>query len=125
MWLSIAVAAQQSGGVSLGQFGIAVGILATVISGLWALKRYNDKQREKWIYQGKQEQDLSDQLEKNAEATKVNTAAIDKLVGRMDGFASRVDGQLNGHDKRIEKLEEYASYGTAPYRRNNLNRGNP
>lgn len=121
MWLSIAVAAQQSGGVNLGQFGIAVGILATIISGLWALKRYNDKQREKWIYQGKQEQDLSDQLEKNAEATKVNTAAIDKLVGRLDGFAARVDSQLNGHDKRIERLEEYANYGTAPYRQKRPN----
>lgn len=117
MWLSIAETAQQSG-TSLAQFGIAVGILATIISGLWALKRYNDKQREKWIGQGKQEQDLSDQLQKNAEATKINTTAIDKLVGRIDGFAARVDSQLNGHDKRIEKLEEYANYGTAPYRRN-------
>ena len=99
----------------------AVSILAAVIAGLWALKKYNDKQREKWIHQGKQEQDLMDQLAKNAEATKINTTAIDKLVGRIDGFAARVDSQLNGHDKRIEKLEEYANYGTAPYRRNRNN----
>jgi len=100
-----------------------VGILAAIVTGLWALKKYNDKQKEKWIGQGKQEQDLSDQLAKNAEATKANTVAIDKLADRMDGFAQRVDSQLNGHDRRIEKLEEYANFGNAPYRRNN--RGNP
>lgn len=116
MWLTI----EQSAGSTAGEpfYYYAISILAVIIAGLWALKKYNDKQREKWISQGKQEQDLADQLDKNAEATKVNTAAIDKLVGRIDGFAARVDNQLNGHDKRIEKLEEYANYGTAPYRRN-------
>lgn len=119
MWLILAVQQSATSGPSgVEPLYYVVGILAALVAGLWALKKYNDKQREKWIHQGKQEQDLSDQLEKNAEATKVNTAAIDKLVGRMDGFASQINSQLNGHDKRIEKLEEYANYGTAPYRRN-------
>lgn len=124
MWLILAVQQSATSGPSgVEPLYYVVGILAAVIAGLWALKKYNDKQKDKWIHQGKQEQDLADQLQKNAEATKVNTTAIDKLVGRIDGFAARVDSQLNGHDKRIEKLEEYANYGTAPYRRNNINRG--
>ena len=119
MWLILAAQSATPSGIE--PLYYVVGILAALIAGLWALKKYNDKQREKWIGQGKQEQDLADQLQKNAEATKVNTTAIDKLVGRIDGFAARVDSQLNGHDKRIEKLEEYANYGTAPYRRNRNN----
>ena len=121
MWLSIAIAAQQAadGGGSLVPLYYVVSIGAVIVTALWALKKYNDREREKWLKRGKQEQDLSDRLEGVIESNTKLSASLDKLTQRFDGYATRMDAQMNGHDRRIEKLEDYAVYGTAPYRRNN------
>lgn len=121
MWLSIALAAQQAAdnGGSLVPLYYIVSIGAVIVTAIWALKKYNDREREKWVKRGKQEQDLSDRLEGVIESNTQLRTSVDKLTQRMDGFTSNVNGQLNGHDRRIEKLEDYAVYGTAPYRRTN------
>lgn len=116
MWLILAAQPAEPGSNLVPLYYI-FSIIAVIITGLWALKKYNDRQQEKWISKGKQEQDLADKLEANAEATVKATAAVEKLAGVID----RMNAQLNGHDKRIEKLEEYATFGNAPYRRHSGN----
>ena len=87
-----------------------VGIAALLIAGLWALKKYNDNQRKEWIEQGDKERNLADRLEANTRAAAANTMSIDKLSEKLDRFSDSVQQQLNGHDKRMSRLEDWVSF---------------
>ena len=83
-----------------------IGILALILSGLWALKRYTDHQKEQLIQQGTKEQQLSDKLEANTKAADKNTASIEKLGEKFDTFSSAMDKRLTLADYRLDRLEE-------------------
>lgn len=83
-----------------------IGILALILSGLWALKRYTDHQRQENIKQGTREQQLSDKLDANTKAADKNTASIEKLGEKFDSFSSNIDKRLTLADYRIDKLEQ-------------------
>jgi hypothetical protein len=83
-----------------------IGILALIISGLWALKRYTDHQRQENIQQGNREQQLSDMLDANTKAADKNTASIEKLGEKFDIFSAAIDKRLTLIDYRVDKLEE-------------------
>lgn len=86
-----------------------IGILALIVSGLWALKRYTDHQRQENITQGTREQQLFDKLDANTKAADKNTASIEKLGEKFDSFSSAIDKRLTLADYRLDKLEEKVS----------------
>lgn len=82
------------------------GILIPLVGGLWALKRYADRQRQSSVERGVKEAKLSDQLEANTIASDKNTASIEKLGDKFDSFASAMDKRLTLTDYRVDRLEE-------------------
>jgi hypothetical protein len=106
--MMVLAAASDSGSVS-GDFVplyYGLSILALILSGLWALKRYTDHQRQQLIQQGTKEQQLSDKLEANTKAADKNTASIEKLGEKFDTFSSAIDKRLTLADYRLDRLEE-------------------
>lgn len=102
----IASAATGSAMTELVPMYYGIGILALIISGLWALKRYTDHQKQQNITQGNREQQLSDKLDANTKAADKNTASIEKLGDKFDTFSSAIDKRLTLVDYRVDKLEE-------------------
>ena len=90
---------------SLSPLYYGIGILALIISGLWALKRYADKQRQQNITQGNTDQRLADKLDAVVTATEKNTLSIDRLSAKFDRFSSDMDKRITLADYRIGRLE--------------------
>lgn len=90
---------------SLDPLYYGLGIVALIISGLWALKRYADQQRRQNILQGNSEQRLADKLDAVVTATEKNTKSIDCLSGKFDKFSSDMDKRLTLTDYRVSRLE--------------------
>jgi hypothetical protein len=61
--------------------------------------------KRRWTQEGEQRAESSRVIEANTKAAQANTDAISHLTEKFDGFASSVQGQLNGHDSRITRLE--------------------
>lgn len=90
---------------SLDPLYYGLGILALIISGLWALKRYADNQRQQNITQGNSEQKLADKLDGVIAATDKNTASIERLSMKFDDFSRDLDKRLTLVDYRVKQLE--------------------
>jgi hypothetical protein len=106
--VNVAFILAQGGGLSSADFVplyYGLSILALILSGLWALKRYTDHQKQQNIQQGTREQQLSDKLDANTSAADKNTASIERLGNKFDTFSSAMDKRLTLTDYRVDRLE--------------------
>ncbi len=83
-----------------------IAIMALFVAAWWAVHKYNDRQRDKWVQQGSKEQRLSDNLEANTDAALKNTTAIEGLSVKLGDFVATADERFDGHDRRITRLED-------------------
>lgn len=107
--------AQSAISADLVPFYYALCIIAMILGGFWALKKYGDRQRQSQLEQGAKEQQLADRLEANTKAADKNTASIEKMSDKLDSFSAAVDKRLTLVDYRVERLEEQASNGANPF----------
>lgn len=81
-------------------------ILVLICSGLWALKKYSDNQKQDSIQRAIREQALTDKLDANTRAADKNSTALERLGEKFDTFSSAVDKRLTLLDYRVDKAEE-------------------
>jgi len=61
--------------------------------------------KRRWTQEGEARAESSRVVAENTEAAKANTEAVAALSSKLDGFATSVRSDLNGHEQRITRLE--------------------
>jgi len=102
--LNAAVTAAADGGDLVPIYYLA-GIIAAILSGLWALRAYMASQRARWVAEGRKEANLADKLESNTQAAQGNTKAIENLTRELRDFVTNANDRLNRLDNRVGMLE--------------------
>ncbi len=99
----LASAAGPGSGIEVAYYVIAsvIAIGTVAIGGgrlmLWLKRR--------WTQEGEQRAESSRVVAENTEAAKANTEAVAALSAKLEGFATSVRSDLNGHEQRITRLE--------------------
>lgn len=90
-------------------------IIALVGGAVIGGERWYQKQKKKWQEEGVQRQKQQQALVENNKQLSVNSDAIQgltkqfgELVQKFGDFTTTVQNELNGHGKRIGRLEEFA-----------------
>ena len=78
------------------------GIGGTLGTGLWAMRAYMSKQRDRWREQGGKETSLSDKLDLATRAASEATEAIKELNGLLREMKVRLDG----YEARLRRVED-------------------
>jgi hypothetical protein len=82
------------------------GTAASIAAVLGGARAYYSRQRKRWTDEGARVQRSTEALDSNTDAARANTDAIQKLSARIDTFAEETRRQLNGHDMRLQRLED-------------------
>lgn len=88
-------------GADLTPVYLVTGTAASVVAVLAGARSYARGQRKRWTDEGVQHQRNAEALEKNTEANRANTSAIEKLANKLEAFATETRRELTAHDGRI------------------------
>jgi hypothetical protein len=88
-------------------FYYIVGIAAILVGAVLGGYKIYTRQRARWTNEGVQRAKSAQVMEENNKQLLDNTAAIAHLSTQLADFTLQVTNTLNGHGKRIERLERY------------------
>lgn len=91
--------------ITIVYYAIAIVLaLGGLMAGAW---RWYTKSRAGWIDEGQSRRRAAEAMEDNAKATSANTTAVLELTKKLDSFSQEVQTELNGHSRRIGRIEEH------------------
>ena len=83
-----------------------VGTAASITGILASGRSLYVKQKRRWTDEGAAASAHNNALKANTDAATKNTQAIAALTTKLDTFATEVRGELNGHQRRIDRIED-------------------
>jgi hypothetical protein len=79
---------------------------ASIAAVLGGARSYYQRQRKRWTSEGAQQERHAKALEANTRASERNTATIERLGTKLDGFIDEARRELLNHTSRIGHLED-------------------
>lgn len=105
--LQIIAQASSSGTDPVSTFYYAVGIIFALGGALLGVWRWYARSRAGWIDEGESRRRAAEASEENAKATSANTTAVLELTKKLDSFSQEVQTELNGHKRRLGRIEDH------------------
>lgn len=84
-----------------------MGSIATVVGIIYGGIKFYNRQRERWMQEGRQRTEQANATKLNTHKLTENTSAITSLTNELRDFILNVRIELNGHEGRIARLERW------------------